>query len=404
MMKRNSWPAWILVATSLCAAAPVQAYEQDMKNLAADLSVGIQGAKRTRVTVLDFVDLDKKTTNLGKFLAQQLAAAFAEGGKVEVVDQSQLPQLFDQIAKLSDGLIDPATKQELGQVTSTEVVVVATVIPSSLTVRIEAKAIDLPTAKVLAARSAKVARLGGIVERLASESEGGGTSLGGTPGVMTAQPLIQKTPPPSVLTRSDLGVLFELDECVLENGVLSCTLTMTSSTKNRMVMIGLGSRVWDESGAEYGAATVQIANSSSEDGCVRKEVLKGVPTRASLTFHEFPEESEVVQQLRIWWSDTNGSWCSNANRAVNFERIPLTESAVASHGGLGKSSQKRGASPAAKKGGILGRIGSRVLEMVEDAAMSRIEQETDKVLGTDDEEQVTPKKPKKPKKPAVDEE
>lgn len=289
------------------AGAPASAQEQEMKELAGDLGARIQAAGRTRVTVLDFVDLDNKPTKLGKFLAQQLAVAFAEGGgTLEVVDQSQLPQLFDQIAKLSEGLIDQTTKQELGKVTSTEVVVVATVIPSSITVRIDVKAIDLRTAKVLTAKSTKVARLGGIVERLATESEGGSTGSPPAQPSNAAKAEAAEKARASVTTRSDLGLLFELDDCAFESGTLACTLTVTNETRNRWIEVGLRSRVWDESGAEYPAGMVAIANSTSERGCLQKEILKGVPTRLSLSFPNYSEESAVVQQLRIFWGTIRG--------------------------------------------------------------------------------------------------
>ena len=153
---------------------------QDLSKLAAELAERIHSVKHERVTVIDFVDLDKKPSKLGQFLAGQLQAALSSPQlKLTVVDQSQVGQLMEQMEKLNEGLIDPATKQELGKIASTEVVIVGSILPSSLTVRLDVKAIDLRTANLITADNSSLVR-SGLIDRMLGSSGGGGAQVADT--------------------------------------------------------------------------------------------------------------------------------------------------------------------------------------------------------------------------------
>src|SRR5829696_2922943 len=131
----------ILLLLLLCGA---RAHGQDLSKLAIDLAAKIHAKNHERVTVVDFLDLDKKPNKLAKFLAHQLQSALNEPElNLVVVDQGHIAELFDQMEKLSEGLIDPTTARELGKVAGTEVVIYGTVMVSSLSVRLDVSAIDL---------------------------------------------------------------------------------------------------------------------------------------------------------------------------------------------------------------------------------------------------------------------
>jgi TolB-like protein len=168
----------ILLTLLMFGASSAQA--QDLSKLATELATRIRAMKHDRVTVLDFVDLDKKTNKLGKLLTQKLQLALAEPShELAVVDQSQLPQLFDQMEKLNEGLLDPATGKQLGKITGVEVVIVGTVMVSSMSVKLDVKAIDLQTAKLITGESSSISRMGfNMVDKLAQEVEGGETEMG----------------------------------------------------------------------------------------------------------------------------------------------------------------------------------------------------------------------------------
>jgi pyrimidine operon attenuation protein/uracil phosphoribosyltransferase len=403
-MKRSKGLSWksleavcILLVLLTCGATPSRAYQQDLKKMATDLAARIHAMKHTHVTVVDFVDLDSKPTKLGKFLAQQLQANLAEPDlKLVVVDQSQLSLLMDQIEKLNEGLLDPATGRQLGQMAGTEVIVVGMVMPSSMTVRLDITAIDLQTAKVITAGSASVARLG-LIERLAREASGEeDTETASANEGQKATEAKKPVPQAPARSRRDQGMIFDLDGCSLSADTVICEMTVTSIDRERWLAVTSQSRAWTEAGEEYGTGEITIANSKSASECTVKRILKNVPARVSVTFPGFGEEVGVVERLRVYWSEEDDCWSAVRNfRSIDFDKIEFSDETYAS------SPQKTSRpgkqlhgfeSAGKKKGGILQRIGGRVLDAVEEAAADAIDKQTRKLVGDDEEEQQPPKK------------
>ena len=395
-MKRNVFrksmsAAWILLVLLAWGASPSRAYQQDLKKMATELAARIHALNHSRVTVYEFVDLDMKPNKLGKFLAQQLQLALAESEtELTVVDQSQMPQLFDQMEKLSEGLIDPATGRQLGKVAGTEVLVVGTVMPSSLTIRLDIKAIDLQTAKLITGKGASLARVG-LLGKLANESEGNAETASADDEEETerasTKPVKAKARPPA-RSRNDQGVLFELDGCSVSGGALTCAVTATSD-RDRWLALTHDSRAWNESGDEFGAAETTIANTRSQrgDSCAAKQLLKGVPTALSLTFPQFGDEEWTVERLRLAWYESDDCCCFQ-ERPVDFEKIALSDDANfatsrpsnrPSHGNSVGATTKR-------KGGLLQRLSGQVLDALEETATKVIDKKTRELTGEDEED------------------
>lgn len=395
-MKRNVFrksmsAAWILLVLLVCGAPPSQAYQQELKKMATELAARIQALNHSRVTVYEFVDLDMKPNKLGKFLAQQLQLALAQPEtELTVVDQSQMPQLFDQMEKLSEGLIDPATGRQLGKVAGTEVLVVGTVMSSSLTIRLDIKAIDLQTAKLITGKGASLARVG-VLGKLANESEGI-TAAAAQDEEETeqasARPAKAKSRPPA-RSRNDQGVLFELDGCSVSGGALTCAVTATSD-RDRWLAVTLESRAWNESGEEFTAAEAKIANTRSQRWCAAKQLLKGVPTALSVTFPQFGDEEWTVERLRLSWYESEH--CSYHEwRPVDFEKIALSEDAdftsrpASNRPSHGSSGNSVGATTK-RKGGLLQRLSGQVLDALEGTATKMIDKKTRELTGEDEED------------------
>ncbi len=397
----------LLLTLLMFGASSAQA--QDLNKLATELAARIRAVKHNRVTVVGFVDLDKKSNKLGNFLAQKLQSALAEPDRgLEVVDQSQIPQLFEQVKLLEEGLLDPATRQELGKVTSTEVVIVGTVMVSSLSVKLDVRAIDLQTAKVITGANTSLTRLG-ILEKLANESMEEESAAANDEDEEQANPASQRSAgKPSrapVRSRSDQGMVFELDGCSLSGDALTCSVDVTSESRDRLLAVSFNSRAWNDAGEEYGPADMTIANSRwSNDDCAVKQVLKNVPTRLSVTFPQFGDGSDV-ERLRLLW--TENEYCHRA-RPVDFDKIPVayddgsSSSRIAGRSGSGGRNAAGGSEK--RKGGLLKRFGGTVLDILEDRAMQVIDQKTAGLLGVDEgeeeekEEEEEEEKPKKKKK------
>jgi hypothetical protein len=370
--RRNLVALWTLLLPLLCGTLPTRA--QDLKKLANDLSARIHAVGHDRVMVVDFVDLDKKPTKLGQFLSQQLQFTLAEPErKLVVVDQSQMPQLLDQMQKLDEGLLDPATGRKLGQMVGTEVLIVGTVMPSSLSVRLDVKAIDLETAKVISGGTASVTRFG-LIDRLASESGEGGEGVSTAIPTSTTRDGNKPTVPrPPARSRVDQGIAFDLDGCTLSGDALECAITVTSENRDRWIAVTFRSRAWNNAGDENGPDEISIANTTSRYDCITKELLKNVPTTLTMKFSQFGAESPSVERLRLSWQEENGCPYSGW-RSVDFEKLALSDSAAAHSG---RPSAGAPAGKTGRAGGLLNKLKEKAMGVVDQV----IDDQTNKLLG-----------------------
>jgi flagellar FlgO protein len=387
---------WILLSLLVCVAPPARA--QDLNKLATELAARIRAVKHDRVTVADFVDLDKKPNKLGKFLTQKLQLALADPKHgLSVVDQSQLPQLFDQIEKLNEGLLDPATGKQLGKITGVEVVIVGTVMVSSMSVKLDVKAIDLQTAKLITGESSSISRIGfNPVDKLAKEVDGEDSEIASSENdtdsrSSSVQRSAVKSKAPTRIRR-DQGVTFELNGCSLSGDALVCALTVTSEARDRRLEISSDSRAWNDSGDEYRPFDVVIANSTHGYGYNSKQILKNVPTYMSLTFPQFGDDSSMVERLRVVWSEGDGE------RPLDFEKIVVDSDLSSSRAAARPSGGSGDASGGKGKGGFLKRVTGSIVNTLESAAEEVIEKKTKKLVGDDDEAKEEEEKPPKKKK------
>lgn len=393
----------ILLLLMAWGAQPSRAYQQDITKLATDLAARIQAAGHTRVTVVDFGDLDGKPNKLGKFLAQQLQLALTEPErKLVVIDQSHLPKLFDQIKLLSEGLLDPETGRKLGKIAGTEVLVFGTVMSSSMTIRVDARAIDLQTANMIVGKSTNLARMG-LLSKLANESAEDEPEMAseseedGSTKPAASQKSTKKSPRSPVRSGRDQWMFFELDGCSSSGNALTCSVTITSE-RDQWFSLSFDSRAWTEEGEEFGPSEGMIANSrgsASQRSCIVKEALKNVPMRVSLTFPQFGDDEAMVERLRLIWKAEADCWDSG-KRSMEFEKIALSDdvdfssSRVTAGSGKDRGSAVEGRGKG--KGGLLNRLTGRALDIIEDAATKAIDKEVGKLVGEDEEEKDPPQK------------
>ncbi len=385
ILQRGHRTVLCLLLLLLCSS--VQVHAQDLGKLASDLAAKIHAKQRGSVTVMDFVDLEKKSNKLTKLMTYQLQSALtAPENNLVVVDQSHVAELFDQMDKLSEGLIDPATAKMVGKMTGTEVIVVGTVMVSSMSVRVDVSAIDLETAKVIAAGSASPKRYG-VVDRLATqveEGENGAASGQGSPASSGSVGQAKNMPKPPARSRRDQGLLFELNGCSLSGDDVTCAMTITSEGRDRTVVVGSKTRAWNEVGEEFATSAVTIAN-SRDDNCISKELLRDVPTVVSATFSRFGGSSTTVERFRLAWGDPNYS--CYGERFVDFEKIEVISDADFSAPQKSKGSVAAGASAVGSQkgsGGLLGRLTNKILDTAASTVEKMIDKKAAELTGDDE--------------------
>ncbi|HLP57305.1 MAG TPA: FlgO family outer membrane protein [Candidatus Deferrimicrobium sp.] len=143
------------------------AYEKEIRELSSVMAENIAKAGKTRIAVVDFTDLQGNVTELGRFIAEELAVALLDKKQgFEIVDRTHLQTLIKEHKLSATGLIDPATAQKLGQIAGVDALVTGSITPFGDSIRISVKILDITTAKLIGAVAANIPKTKAVEELL----------------------------------------------------------------------------------------------------------------------------------------------------------------------------------------------------------------------------------------------
>jgi hypothetical protein len=100
---------------------------------------------------------------------------------------------------------------------------------------------------------------------------------------------------------------FELIGCKKENRNVTCSLIITNNSENDLnLRIDINStKIFDESGSEFTANIIKLANSASKKGWSRieKQIVPGVPTPAEFIFENVSSKTTGISLFSIYVVD-----------------------------------------------------------------------------------------------------
>lgn len=162
---------FLMLGTLMAAALssqPALAYEQEVKQLSAQMAEAITKSGKKTVAVVDFTDLEGNVTELGRFLAEEFSVALYEDAKdFDVIDRTNLKILLQEHKLASTGIIDPQTARRLGEIAGVQALITGNITPFGDSVRLSVKILDTSTAKVLGGFTGEIPRTKAIDELLA---------------------------------------------------------------------------------------------------------------------------------------------------------------------------------------------------------------------------------------------
>lgn len=185
----KAFPVYLFLAIVALLHCPFSfAYEEEIKDISANMAKDIADAGKKTIAVADFTDLQGNVTELGRFLAEEFSVALAGAGtRFEVVDRIHLKSIIREHNLSATGMIDPKTARKLGKIAGVQALITGTVTPFGDNVRVTVKILDTETAKIIGASTANIAKTKAIEELLAR-----GIELGRAGGNF-AQPIIAVT-------------------------------------------------------------------------------------------------------------------------------------------------------------------------------------------------------------------
>lgn len=156
--------------------------DKEISALAEKLAAQVKESGRKKVTILDFTDLQGNSSELGRFLTEELSVGLVERKSgFSVMDRANLKTLLAEHKLTVDGLVDPENAKKLGQFSGVDAIILGKVTPLKDEVAITVKVIATDSAETVGAARGRIP-MGKEIEHL----------LGGVP-VATSAPKLGNT-------------------------------------------------------------------------------------------------------------------------------------------------------------------------------------------------------------------
>jgi TolB-like protein len=315
----------VLGMSLFCIAPSAFGQYKEIEALASNIAGQIPTAPNKTVAVVDFTDLQGNSTELGRFLAEELSIALPRARSLQVIDRMHLKALLQEHKLAATGIIDQTTQRKL-EIAGVQVLVTGTITPFGDSIRCAVKALDLSTARVEAAATAEIPRTKTIDELLSrgvsanpatpdkagSPPKGSGESAGspirrveGNAEPAGTPPAHSDTAPPSppLMIIEAGGFSFALVSCSRSGDDLFCKLRITNRRADRRFAInanygGSRSRIIDRSGREFLAGEARVG-ANSYGGHADTRLVSGVPVATTVAFFRVPSDLSSVALFEV---------------------------------------------------------------------------------------------------------
>jgi curli biogenesis system outer membrane secretion channel CsgG len=168
----------VILAFILGGQSLVRGQDMDtaISSLATNLASAIKNQGKKKVAVIDFSDLAGGSTELGKYIAEQLTVDLVMARRdFSVLDRGNLQKILAEHKLTATGLVDPDNAKKLGQFAGVDAIILGTVTPKRQNVAVTAKIITTDTAEIVGAGKAQF-KMDDTVQELVSKQAGGGDS------------------------------------------------------------------------------------------------------------------------------------------------------------------------------------------------------------------------------------
>lgn len=164
---------WILVVLCLVvcrsAFAQVANLETGIAELSTMLASQVKQQGKKKVTVLDFTDLQGNSSELGRYLAEQITVNLVlEQTNYSVLDRANLKSILAEHKLTATGLVAPENAKKLGQFAGVDALILGTIVSMDQAVELTAKIIATDTAVIAGAARVKF-KADPIVQHLLSK-------------------------------------------------------------------------------------------------------------------------------------------------------------------------------------------------------------------------------------------
>lgn len=306
---------FVLGVFLMAAALPLAAYDQQLRAVADTLSPRLTASGKKNVAVIDFTDLPGNTTELGRFLAEELSVDMAMVAKgFRVIDRTHLKAILQENKLATTGVIDPLTARKLGQIAGIDALITGTVTPFGDSVRLTVKVLDTATAEMLTAANTDIPKTKAVEELLAR-------GIGGTPtsqptGVQASSGSGAPSRPaaaPGAMQQSGAGYTITLQSCRKSGTSVDCIFSAVKPDSDGSLRFD-SSHAFDDTGLEHQAQRFSFAG---KDHNYYGNTVAGLPVRFSVGFDGVSTASGVLPLVEV------GGLVGTQTLKLQFRNVPV---------------------------------------------------------------------------------
>lgn len=132
--------------------------DQRLTELSKEISDGLTENQKRTIAVVEFVDLEGRVTNFGRFVAEELITRLYQTRKFKVIERQLLNKIVAEQKLSLGGMIDQTSAQKLGKLLGVDAIASGTVTDLGKTLRVNARLISTNTGEVFAVAAAEIAK------------------------------------------------------------------------------------------------------------------------------------------------------------------------------------------------------------------------------------------------------
>lgn len=134
------------------------AMDQRLTELSKQISDGLTENQKQTIAIVEFVDLEGRVTNFGRFVAEELITRLYQTKKFKVIERQLLNKIVAEQKLSLAGMIDQASAQKLGKLLGVDAIASGTVTDLGKSLRVNARLISTNTGEVFAVAAAEIAK------------------------------------------------------------------------------------------------------------------------------------------------------------------------------------------------------------------------------------------------------
>jgi len=214
------------------ALAQAQDMDTELAKLSDKLATQIKDQGKKKVAVLDFTDVQGGSSELGKYIAEQLTVNLVMGKRdFSVLDRANLKSILAEHKLTATGLIDPENAKKLGMFAGVDALILGTIIPKGQNTSINAKIITTDTAEIVGAGRAEFTT-DNTVQQLAAKPATESNAVDNAKDLNDDKAKVVKK-------FDDLRV--ELQSLHVVNGRFQLTMTLINQNQKKSIWVALNS-------------------------------------------------------------------------------------------------------------------------------------------------------------------